>query len=74
MNRWHLSEDNEELIHRVFGGTIIIIDSVRTEAELDFYNTQYSNQLVIITRTHAYFKRLFSTASFEWDEPLHEKI
>lgn len=74
MNKWHLSEDNEELIHRVFGGTKIEILSACTEGELDFYFTQHFNQLVIITRTHAYFKDLSNITSFEWDEPLYEEI
>ena len=70
MNRWLLSEDNDELIHRVFGGTAIIDKEVTTHDELDFYPTTTKDAVVIVSETHAYFWSPRGSMSFDWDEPL----
>ena len=75
--KWFLSEDNEELIHRVFGGTNIIPNTVRTEANMDFYITK-SDNLVVVTETHCIFISTDAltnwSTSFYWDEPLGEQL
>jgi len=76
-----LTKEQIELIHRVFGGTKIILDSVKTintggYVMNDIYNTE-CNQIVIVYEYGAMmFKNMESynandhSPHFNWDEPL----
>lgn len=82
-NTFVLTEEHEELIHRVFGGTKILRDTVRTVntggyVMNDLYDTP-DGHLVVVYEYGAVFLNdpndfldyeVETVPQFEWDEPL----
>ena len=67
MKHWQLSEDNEELIHRVFGGA-----KLDAQLRCDVYRTECDN-IVLVNKFGATFVKAVKASSpytFKWDKPL----